>query len=341
MSKHFASLVGDSSITVFYDNRPYTIASDHVNFTKVKDAIKSKAYHLIPGLMNIRLAITKFLSSDRAFSLVNDRVTLDGFSFSEGVTAKVLAMLNAGFDADPLFNFLRKVRLNPSATAQNELLMFCVANGFLIHEDGDIIAYKAVRPDYKDIHSGTILNKVGTVVSIPRNAVDDARDRTCSYGLHFAAHEYAKNFGNGNGHLMVMKIHPRDIVAIPSDYQNQKGRTCRYEIIAEIPDYGTVPSKEVLTNSDLGVSDFETPSEAYMEGYSVGISGVKGYQYAGAHPHHFSDGERDGVQDAAVMDKSDRSDRKVTYTPRRDANGRFVSAAAAKPKRDANGRFVK
>lgn len=337
--KHFASLVGDNSITVFYDNRPYTIAGDHVNFAKVKEAIRNKAYDLIPGYMNIRTAIANFLSADRAFSLVNDRVTFDGFSFGEGVTNKVLAMLNGGFDAEPLFNFLRKVRSNPSATAQNELLLFCVANGFLIHEDGDIIAYKAVRDDYKDIHSGTILNKVGAVISIPRNAVDDNRDRTCSYGLHFASHEYALSFGNGHGHLMAMKINPKDVVSIPSDYNNQKGRTCRYEVIAEIPDYGKIPSKEVLTDTDLGVRFDETEEDAFMFGYSVGYADMNA-TYTGDYPAAFTKGATAGRADVAEAQKN-RADRAVTYSVKRDAQGRFVSSAATLPKRDAQGRFTK
>jgi hypothetical protein len=32
---------------------------------------------------------------------------------------------------------------------------------------------------------------------------------------------------------MIVKINPRDVVAIPADYDNTKGRTCRYEVIAE------------------------------------------------------------------------------------------------------------
>ena len=34
---------------------------------------------------------------------------------------------------------------------------------------------------------------------------------------------------------MVLKINPRDVVSIPNDYNNQKGRCCRYEVIDEVP----------------------------------------------------------------------------------------------------------
>ena len=32
---------------------------------------------------------------------------------------------------------------------------------------------------------------------------------------------------------MIVKINPKDVVAIPSDYNNTKGRTCRYEVVGE------------------------------------------------------------------------------------------------------------
>jgi hypothetical protein len=32
---------------------------------------------------------------------------------------------------------------------------------------------------------------------------------------------------------MIVKINPKDVVAIPADYNNTKGRTCKYEVVAE------------------------------------------------------------------------------------------------------------
>jgi hypothetical protein len=34
---------------------------------------------------------------------------------------------------------------------------------------------------------------------------------------------------------MVVKINPADVVSIPNDYSNTKGRTWRYEVVGEIP----------------------------------------------------------------------------------------------------------
>ena len=34
--------------------------------------------------------------------------------------------------------------------------------------------------------------------------------------------------------MVILKINPRDVVSIPTDYNNTKGRTCRYEVVGEV-----------------------------------------------------------------------------------------------------------
>lgn len=262
-------IVTDTGITIFIDGQVLVAPNDHPNFQAVKDAIAASDFDKIPALLDVRSAVNRYVGSVNApgFTMIGDFLALDGKPFTFEVTEKVLNMIAEGQPAEPIYNFLRKVRQNPRVAAQDELLLFCVANNFMIHADGDIIAYKSVRGDYKDIHSGTILNTVGSVVQMPRQAVDDDRDRTCSTGLHFASYEYASTWAGTidgvNLRLVVMKINPADVVAIPSDYNNQKGRTWRYEIIAEITGRGgPLPKREVYTNSDLGVTNSTDVSES-------------------------------------------------------------------------------
>jgi hypothetical protein len=35
---------------------------------------------------------------------------------------------------------------------------------------------------------------------------------------------------------MILKVNPADVVAIPADYNNTKGRACKYEVVAEYTD---------------------------------------------------------------------------------------------------------
>lgn len=245
-----AYTITPTGVLFFMNGKSYQVGSDHPNFTKIKGCLTEKKYSDIIPLMDVRASVRNWFSSNRRFTLVNDMIHLDGIPFTEEVTNKVLSMIDEGWNPEPLFNFLTKVRNNPSSIAQKELLLFCVANGFMIHEDGDILAYKSVRDNYTDIHSGKFLNTVGSVHSMPRNQVDDDRERTCSHGLHFAAYEYASTWSSQIGHLMLVKINPADVVSIPSDYSNQKGRTWKYQVVGEVDIKKPLPKKEVYTTSD-------------------------------------------------------------------------------------------
>lgn len=200
------------------------------------------------NLADAEQAATKWLNINPRVRLRNQLVELDGIPFNEAVSKKVIAMIAEGNSPHALINFLIKVRKNPSAVAQNELLLFCVANNFMIHSDGDIVAYKSVRSNYMDIHSGTVRNRVGDSPRMERNQVDDRRDVTCSYGLHFASYQYASTWTTW-GHLMLIKVNPADVVSIPGDYNNQKGRCAGYTVIGEVS--SPLPRKEVYTNSYL------------------------------------------------------------------------------------------
>ena len=255
MSTNVAYLITSTGVLLFIDGQQLTVANDHPNLAKIKQAIADKDYDAVLPLIDLRSTVKSWLSKNPDFILSGDRVSYKGTPFSQEVTAKVLSMIDAGHDAEPLFNFLAKTRENPSFAAQNELLLFCVANGFMIHIDGDVLAYKSVRGDYTDIHSGKFRNAVGDVVTMERGAVDDNRHQTCSTGLHFAAYNYASTWAGAidgvDRRLMVMKIHPRDVVSIPADYHNQKGRCCRYEVIAELTNGTALPVKEVYTDTDI------------------------------------------------------------------------------------------
>jgi hypothetical protein len=81
---------------------------------------------------------------------------------------------------------------------------------------------------------------VGDVVEQKRNEVDDIRDNVCSNGLHFCSMSYLPHYMGGNGRVVIVKINPADVVSIPSDYNNAKGRCCKYVVVGEHTD----PEKE-------------------------------------------------------------------------------------------------
>lgn len=132
--------------------------------------------------------------------------------------------------------FLENLMLNSSYRAVNELYGFLEANCIEITNDGHFIAFKKVRPDYKDIHSGTFDNSPGQTLRVMRSQVDENSERTCSHGLHCCSKSYLPHFGSGTSRVVRVKVHPADVVAIPRDYNNAKMRCCGYTVIDDVTD---------------------------------------------------------------------------------------------------------
>jgi len=166
-------------------------------------------------------------------TLENGRVLVDGKEVHNVVATRITEFLAKGLPTDPLLRFLEKIQQNPSYTAQNELYDFLENKNLPIHEDGDFLAYKAVREDWFDIYSGTINNSVGSVVLMTRASVDDNRSRHCSNGLHVGAMDYVTSYGGDSSRVVIVKVNPRDAVSVPSDYSFMKLRVCRYEVVEE------------------------------------------------------------------------------------------------------------
>jgi len=160
------------------------------------------------------------------------------------IEKKVLQYVDEGLPPEPLMRFWTKLQRNPSALCQQRLFDCLEVNEHPITEDGCFIAYRSIRKDWKDKHSGTMDNSVGRVLTMPREDVCSDMDQTCAPGLHVASFDYANHsFGSSGDRLVICKVHPEDVVAIPRDYNSQKMRTCRFEVLAEMKG----PRKELTT----------------------------------------------------------------------------------------------
>jgi hypothetical protein len=63
---------------------------------------------------------------------------------------------------------------------------------------------------------------------MPRNKVDDNRNNGCGSGFHVGTLEYVKS----HHHIMICKIHPADVVSIPTDCSCQKLRCSAYQVVS-------------------------------------------------------------------------------------------------------------
>lgn len=262
-----AMLYTGQNLTVVLQGKPYNIPKETPGFdqllTMIRDgqteaAIKDYIERDVRRLQDA----AKALGGDVAINVQAGVVTYKGAEVRNSLTDKMLEMLEEGFDLAPMSKFLNNLMQNPSMRAVDELYGFLEKGNLPITPDGCFLAYKAVRSDFKDIHSGTMDNSIGQIVEMPRNAVDDDKNRTCSEGLHFCSVDYLQHFARTDGNVMILKINPRDVVSIPADYNDTKGRACKYEVVDIFKDFDISKPGQSLFGSSL---------------YSFGDDGIKPY----------------------------------------------------------------
>lgn len=255
-----AYLIGSTFITVMVDGNSHTIASDHTNFDKVKKAIKDNDLALVENLINVKSSLINYVHGK--IKIEDDIVTYNGRVINSSLVERILEMMRDGFNVDSMLNFLENLMNNPSHQAVQELYGFLEVGMLPITTDGHFLAYKRVNDNYLDFFSGTVDHSIGTVVTMDRNQVDDNRHRTCSTGLHFCSLKYLPSYHSNEGKIIIVKINPADVVSIPTDYNNTKGRACRYEVIGE---YTGPESKSAFTSSVYDNMTPVTPTETYTE----------------------------------------------------------------------------
>lgn len=241
-----------SRITIVVNSRPWTLAEGQIGYAELRQAIKDKNWDVVPNLVSPRKVVVSYTNGSNV-TIENDVLCYKGVELCDGIATRILSMREEGFDITPMTNFLERVMQNPSTDSRTELFEFLDKNDLPITEDGYFLAYKRVREDYKDVHSGTIRNAIGDKPSMARSAVDANRRNECSIGLHFCSFSYLKHFRGE--HTMILKIDPADVVSIPNDYDRAKGRCYRYEVVGEVED----ASVDVLSKGPSVVATTNAP----------------------------------------------------------------------------------
>lgn len=234
MSTPFPYIVQGDNIIVVIDNITHTInRNTHLSaYDKIVTAIKSNDWDSVERLVDIEKSVKSY--GGGKLSIVDGKIHFQGRVMNKALSKRLTAMIRDDFPFEYLVKFMENIMMNPSCRAVNELYGFLEFNDLPITPDGYFLAYKRVREDYTDCYTGTFDNRVGVTNNMPRNSVDDDCRKTCSEGLHFASLGYVSGFSRKDtNHVMILKIHPKDVVSIPIDYNNQKGRCCEYTVVGE------------------------------------------------------------------------------------------------------------
>ena len=230
MSK-LSYIITGQGITAVVDGETMTITSDNPSYSQVLDAIKiGEEPWRIAELFRAANAVKRYLKGVVEVDELLGEVTYNGEALNNVVVDRILQFMSDGLPVDPLIKFLENLMLNPSRRSIQELYKFLEHKSLPITEDGCFLAYKGVTSDYLDYHTGKYSNTIGSVNKMPRGTVDDDFRVACGTGFHVGSLEYATTFG-GDNTVVVCKVNPKDVVAVPEDSSCQKCRTAEYEVV--------------------------------------------------------------------------------------------------------------
>ncbi|MDR3436390.1 hypothetical protein [Telmatospirillum sp.] len=228
-----AVCITSKGASVYIDGKTYLFNPAHPNFERAIAATKAKQWDLIPLLVDLTTQIQQISPN---ITVLGGQAYWGSEPLPVGYLSNKLNQLleEPGSNPRPLALFIENLMENPSEDSREELGLFLEACRLPITDDGCFIGYKLVREDFTDTWTGTIDNSVGQAPSMDRSLVNADRTQTCSRGLHVCSRGYLRSGQVSGRHLMAVKVNPRDVVSVPTDYHNTKMRVCRYEVIEEI-----------------------------------------------------------------------------------------------------------
>lgn len=254
-----AFILTENSLTVSLEGKTYTINSGNPCWKQAIECLKRKDYDALKECVSIKKAISSF-TGDKV-KVVDGTIFFNGEPIHNYLTDKILSFMEKGLPHESLIKFLERLMANPSRRAVNELYAFLAHKNMPITDAGTFLAYKSVRSDYTDHHTGNFNNSIGNTLQMIRNNVCDDHNQGCSVGFHAGSLEYASSFGGQDSILLIVEIDPADVVSVPSDCNCQKLRTCKYKVVAKydgpLPQHYTKNAESAYQPEDEDADDLD------------------------------------------------------------------------------------
>lgn len=219
-------------ISITQGRETWNADSDHPAFKNALQCLVDGDIERARDLINIERAVKVFVKGD--VRIEDGVLYYQDIELRSGLVDRIIDSMNKGQNFEFYLPFLENLLENPSRKAVSRLFDFLVANDIELTDDGHFIAWKYVNSEYKDCHTRKFDNSPGTLVKMPRIHVDDNDERTCSAGLHVCSKSYLGHFVSGTDRVVSVKVHPRDVVSIPVDYDDAKMRTCQYLVLDDV-----------------------------------------------------------------------------------------------------------
>ena len=225
----FPYSISNESIVVVVDGQTHTVNNKAPNFLSLRGSLLSGNEQGVRDNLSAAKSVEAW--SNGKFKITDGKVVYEGRALPSDLSDRISKMATAGEDPMVFFRFWERLKSNPSHRSVEQLFSFLNNQGIPLTKDGTFLAYKSVRNNWLDHHSGTIKNEVGKTISMPRHQISDDPQHACHEGLHVGALEYAKWFGGDDRKIIICEVDPKDVVCVPYDHEHQKMRVCEYRII--------------------------------------------------------------------------------------------------------------
>lgn len=233
MKSNYKYTITPNSVSLFGGGQTLTARDSHPNFKKIVSFIMSGKYQDAEKLFSI----TEFVktATSNKITIKNNGVYYLNIQLHNAVCNKILDFVAQGLDVNPWLKFLEKLLENPSKYIYNNLYSFMEQYKLSIDDHGDIYALKAVKYNLKSKWTDLVQYVVGETYSEPRVLLtDDQNDSYCGKGLWFGHEKFVFDYGSENDHVLVVKVNPKDVIAIPSLSSYQKMAACAITPILDL-----------------------------------------------------------------------------------------------------------
>lgn len=238
-------IINSKSIVLFINNKPTKVDKSDFRFAKIIKCFDLPESEQESAVSDIIAHSAKKLQKEADFEVKSEDVYFEGEKLPAVLSKKVRDLVAQDLPVTLFKRFWKNLRENPSQTSVNELYDFLAYKELPLTEDGCFLAYKGLLNNFWSISGnmdtkvlkgrvdsdGRIYNGIGEEIEVLRRDVDDNRANHCSNGLHVGSHDYASDFSRGK--MVVVKVNPKNVVSVPSDFDCQKCRVSAYTVVCE------------------------------------------------------------------------------------------------------------
>lgn len=217
--------ITNDSIAVVYEGKSYTVRKGAANFVPLRAALIHESWEDVPAHLTVKKSIEDWARGD--FTVEGSSIRYKDVRLPDSLNKRILEMAAKGESPEPFFAFWERVQRNPSHRSVHQLWDFLNHCGIPLTDDGCFLAYKGIRSNLKDKHTGCYDNKPGAMHEMPRNQVSDDPETPCHEGFHVGALRYAQGFGEV---VVICKVDPEFVVSVPKDSSCEKMRVCKYTV---------------------------------------------------------------------------------------------------------------